>query len=133
VDIVEECYPESMARSQASRCLRCNVNTVFDTQVCIGCNGCVDVCPENLINLVGLSCLDDRDAHQRLTLAGIQIPFEQYTAMTPAARDQLGGVMLKDESTCVRCAMCASRCPTHAITMKRFEFHYECVTVPGVQ
>ena len=27
--------------------------------------------------------------------------------------------------------MCASRCPTHAITMKRFDFYRECVTVPA--
>lgn len=39
--------------------------------------------------------------------------------------------MLKDESTCIRCAMCASRCPTHAITMRKFEFHTECVMVPS--
>jgi len=37
---------------------------------------------------------------------------------------------MKDESTCIRCAMCATRCPTHAITMKHFEFTRECVTVP---
>ena len=47
--------PEAEARRQAARCLRCNVNTVFDTAICIACNGCVDVCPENLIQLVGLS------------------------------------------------------------------------------
>jgi ferredoxin len=27
--------------------------------------------------------------------------------------------------------MCASRCPTHAITMKHFDFYRECVTVPS--
>ena len=31
LEIVEERYPEAEARRQASRCLRCNVNTVFDT------------------------------------------------------------------------------------------------------
>ena len=39
--------------------------------------------------------------------------------------------MMKDETTCIRCAMCASRCPTHAILMKHFDFHRECVTVPA--
>jgi formate dehydrogenase (NADP+) beta subunit len=38
--------------------------------------------------------------------------------------------MMKDETTCIRCAMCASRCPTHAITMKHFDFYRECVTLP---
>ncbi len=41
--------PKQDGRRQAARCLRCNVNTVFDTEICIACNGCVDVCPENLI------------------------------------------------------------------------------------
>jgi ferredoxin len=44
--------------------------------------------------------------------------------------DQLGAVMMKDETTCIRCAMCASRCPTAAILMKEFEFYRECVTSP---
>jgi ferredoxin len=39
-------------------------------------------------------------------------------------------VMMKDETTCIRCAMCASRCPTAAILMKEFEFYRECVTSP---
>ena len=43
----------------------------------------------------------------------------------------MGAVMLKDESTCIRCAMCASRCPTHAITMQHFEFSWECVSIPA--
>ena len=30
--------------------------------------------------------------------------------------------MMKDETTCIRCALCASRCPTHAILMKHFDF-----------
>jgi ferredoxin len=37
--------------------------------------------------------------------------------------------MMKDETTCIRCALCASRCPTAAILMKEFEFYRECVTV----
>jgi ferredoxin len=45
-------------------------------------------------------------------------------------KDEMGGIMLKDESTCIRCAMCASRCPTSAILMKRFEHYTECVSIP---
>jgi len=130
-DIVELSFPEDQARRQGARCLRCNVNTVFDTSICIACNGCVDVCPEDLIKLVGLSRLKDEDAWDRLEQAGAGIPFEDYAAMPAADKDELGGVMLKDESTCIRCAMCASRCPTHAILMKRFEHYTECVSVPS--
>lgn len=130
-EIVEERFPEAMARRQAARCLRCNVNTVFDTSICIACNGCVDVCPENLIKLVGLSRLADEEAWTRLNAAGIAIARDEYAAMNAREKDEFGGVMLKDETTCIRCAICASRCPTHAITMKKFEFYRECVPVPS--
>jgi NADPH-dependent glutamate synthase beta subunit-like oxidoreductase len=109
LEIVEENYPEAEARRQAARCLRCNVNTVFETERCVACNGCVDVCPERLIKLMPLSEI------------ALDLPAEEL--------EGAGAVMLKDEATCIRCAMCASRCPTHAILMKHFDFHRECVTV----
>jgi formate dehydrogenase (NADP+) beta subunit len=30
--------------------------------------------------------------------------------------------IIKDETLCIRCANCALRCPTGAITMERFSF-----------
>ncbi|HLO67450.1 MAG TPA: FAD-dependent oxidoreductase [Holophaga sp.] len=131
MEIVELNYPEEMARQQGARCLRCNINTVFDTSTCIACNGCVDVCPEDLIKLVGLSRLKDEDAFAKLEEAGADLSFSEYQAMSAEDKDEMGGIMLKDESTCIRCAMCASRCPTHAITMKRFDHYKECVSVPS--
>jgi formate dehydrogenase beta subunit len=106
LEIVEADFDEAAARRQGARCLRCNVNTVFETDKCVACNGCVDVCPENLIRLVSVA-----------ELIG---DFEEE-----------GAALIKDETTCIRCAMCASRCPTHAILMKEFEFRRECVTVPA--
>lgn len=131
LDNTEENYPETLARRQAARCLRCNVNTVFDTSLCIACNGCVDVCPENLIKLVGLSRLPADEAWPRIAEAGFGISEREFRAMTDAEKDELGGVMLKDETTCIRCSMCASRCPTHAITMQHFDFSWECVSYPA--
>jgi NADPH-dependent glutamate synthase beta subunit-like oxidoreductase len=127
LDIVEVNYPEREARRQASRCLRCNENTVFDTSKCVACNGCVDVCPENLIRLVGLSKLIEDEAWLEKAIE----EFGDIRAIPPEQLDQMGAVMMKDETSCIRCAMCASRCPTHAILMKHFEFHRECVTVPA--
>ncbi len=131
LDNTEENYPEALARQQAARCLRCNVNTVFDTSLCIACNGCVDVCPENLIKLVGLSCLPVDDAWARISQAGFGIGEAEFRALPDPQKDELGGVMLKDETTCIRCSMCASRCPTHAITMQHFDFSWECVSYPA--
>jgi NADPH-dependent glutamate synthase beta subunit-like oxidoreductase/ferredoxin len=125
LEIVEAPFGEPDARRQASRCLRCNVNTVFDTSKCVACNGCVDVCPENLIRLVGLSQLiEDPQWMERAVEE-----FGDLSRYAPEQLDQMAGAMMKDETTCIRCAMCASRCPTAAILMKEFEFYRECVTV----
>lgn len=131
IDNTELPFAEMSARCQAARCLRCNVNTVFDTEKCIACNGCVDVCPEDLIKLVGLSRLPDDQAWLRLAQAGIELSEAEYVTLPPEQKDEIGGVMLKDETSCIRCAMCATRCPTQAITMKKFDFYTECVTVPS--
>ncbi len=129
--IIEENFPVEGAHRQAQRCLRCNVNTVFDTSTCIACNGCVDVCPENLIRLVGVSQLCQDEHYHEMVAGTLGITCEELLAMERRDLDALGGVMLKDETTCIRCSLCASRCPTHAVTMKKFEFYRECVTVPA--
>jgi NADPH-dependent glutamate synthase beta subunit-like oxidoreductase len=128
-DIVEINYSENEARRQASRCLRCNVNTIFDTSICVACNGCVDVCPENLIKLVGLDQVRSDKYLMQIASDSIGITEEDLAGYSDFELNQLGGIMIKDESTCIRCAMCASRCPTNAILMKRFEFSRECVTI----
>jgi formate dehydrogenase beta subunit len=128
IDIVEESYAEEEAHRQASRCLRCNVNTAFDTSSCIGCNGCVDACPLNLIRLIGLGALALDDQWAQEIEANLGISVAELRAIPADKLDQFGAVMTKDESSCIRCAMCASRCPTHAITMQRFEYTTECVS-----
>ncbi len=128
-EIVEINYAESEARKQAARCLRCNINTVFDTSICIACNGCVDVCPENLIKLVGLNQVRSDKFLMQLASDALGISEEDFAGYNSEELAEMGGIMLKDESTCIRCAMCASRCPTHAIEMKRFDFTRECVTI----
>ncbi len=130
LDNIESCYTEADACRQAARCLRCNVNTVFDTSICVACNGCVDICPQNLIRLAGLSCLIDDDHWMHAAAAGLGVGADELRALPPEELDNLGGVMMKDETTCIRCALCASRCPTSAITMKHFDFYRECVSVP---
>lgn len=128
-EIVEINYPAAEARKQAARCLRCNINTVFDTSICIACNGCVDVCPENLIKLVGLDQVRSDPYLMRLASDSAGIAADDLAGYSREELADLGGIMLKDESTCIRCAMCASRCPTNAIQMKQFEYTRECVTI----
>jgi formate dehydrogenase beta subunit len=125
---VETGYTEEQARREASRCLRCWINTIFDGNEargseCILCGGCVDVCPENCLSLVPLSRLTFPDGTiSRLTAeAGL---FEGTTLQHLGVADlpsEEGSVMVKDETICIRCGLCAERCPVRTITMEAFE------------
>ena len=119
---VEENFPEEEARRQGQRCLRCDVQTYFEGSLCIACNGCVDVCPDDCLHLVGLSQVAQDPRLSALAQTQLGIGADQIAAFTPAELDALGGVMLKDETACIRCTMCATRCPTHAFTMQRYIF-----------
>ena len=108
---VEKNYPEPGARQQADRCLKCHVGPVFNGDECILCGGCADVCPEACLRLVDVARLR---GDERLTAA-----FVARYGRVPAAGEQ--GAIIKDETRCIRCGLCAVRCPTGAITMERVE------------
>jgi formate dehydrogenase (NADP+) beta subunit len=91
----------------------------------------VDVCPQNLIRLVGLSSLLSDPHWFKMSADTFGVTEEELRGLPPAELDALGGVMMKDETSCIRCALCTTRCPTHAITMKHFDFYRECVSVPA--
>jgi len=109
---VERGYGETAARCEASRCLDCGVNTIFDGNKCILCGGCVEVCPTYCLKLVGLNELAKSPDLEHL-LAG---------EFGPGADLTRHSAIIKDETVCIRCANCAMRCPTGAITMERFSF-----------
>ena len=108
---VELDYPEADARRQADRCLKCHVGPVFNGDECILCGGCADVCPEFCLRLVDAARLRGDDKLQSAFLA-------RY-GRVPAPGEQ--GAIIKDETRCIRCGLCAARCPTGAITMERVE------------
>ncbi len=124
---VESGYTEEQARQEASRCLQCFVNTIFEGNEangseCILCGGCVDVCPENCLSLVPLSQLDVSDATKAKLLedAGSYEGSLQHLSADDLPSNE-GSVMVKDETLCIRCGLCAERCPAHTITMESFE------------
>ncbi len=108
---VEKNYPDPAARQQADRCLKCHVGPVFNGDSCILCGGCADVCPESCLRLVDVARLR---GDEKLTAA-----FVARYGRVPAAGEQ--GAIIKDETRCIRCGLCAVRCPTGAITMERVE------------
>jgi len=110
--LVEIGFDEAEARREASRCLDCGVTPVFDGMRCVLCGGCADVCPTACLKLVSLDVLaatGDIDAAIQRSL-GADADRRQNSAI------------LKDEDRCIRCALCAIRCPVDAITMERVQF-----------
>src|SRR5262249_47359773 len=132
LQVIEDVFPPEAAREQAARCLRCNVNTVFETAICVACTGCVDVCPENLIRLTGLDEICKTGEGREWVSGLIGVPPSEMDRISTEELKALGGVLLKDESICIRCGLCAARCPSHAITMQRFNFRRQCVSLPGL-
>lgn len=114
---VELCFSGDDARQQATRCVQCSINTIFHSDKCILCGGCVDVCPSACLRIVPLQQIEineDVDALARVRYGrGLE---ELPGGAMP------GAAMLKDESACIRCSLCAMRCPSGAITMERFQF-----------
>jgi NADPH-dependent glutamate synthase beta subunit-like oxidoreductase/ferredoxin len=101
---------------EVERCLNCDIETHFTTDLCIECDACIDVCP--------VDCL---------TIAPNGAEAELRTRLTAPARNpnqalfvsgdlpQTARVMLKDEDLCLHCGLCAERCPTAAWDMRKFE------------
>lgn len=108
---VELGYDECAAVSEACRCLDCGVNTIFDSETCILCGGCADVCPELCLKLVSCDRLvGDPEVADLMR--------ERFGDTDLAGQSAI----VKDEDKCIRCALCAERCPVGAITMERFGF-----------
>ena len=109
---VEQVYPKPDATLQSLRCLKCHVSPVFDGDKCILCGGCADICPENCLRLVDVAALGGDEKLQAAVMA-------RYGHL-PRPGEQ--GAIIKDETRCIRCGMCAVRCPTGAVTMERVEW-----------
>jgi len=107
-----ECgYSERQAVTEACRCFDCGVNTIFDSEKCILCGGCADVCPELCLELVSCERLVGNEPLGRVMRERFgDIDLSEMSAI------------VKDEEKCIRCALCAQRCPVDAITMERFGF-----------
>lgn len=111
---VEDTYREHEARSQAERCLACHIQTVYDSQKCVLCNRCVDICPTHCLKLVPAD---------RLDLPAAEMEAVRNLSGLPAG--STASAMLKDDTLCIRCGLCAIRCPTDAMTMEVLYYEQE--------
>ncbi len=101
---------------EVERCLNCDIQTDFTTNLCIECDACIDVCPVLCLTIT-LNGEED-DLRQRL-----MAPAENHEQALYVSENlpQTGRVMVKDEDLCVHCGLCAERCPTAAWDMMQFD------------
>lgn len=119
---VEMVFDEGTAYEQAHRCLKCHIQTVFNSDLCILCGGCVDICPNSCLKLVAVEEIEGSP-----DLAGVVVGrYGTEQAALQQARQKgapsRGSAMIKDETRCIRCGLCYRRCPAGAISMEAFWF-----------
>ncbi|MEI8366301.1 MAG: FAD-dependent oxidoreductase [Parachlamydiaceae bacterium] len=122
--MVENNYTDEEAHQQSNRCLQCHVSPVFDGSLCIKCNGCVDVCPCNCLKLVPISKVNLDLAEGNLRRAVDNFYGVDSASMSEEDIAVMGSAMLKDEDLCIRCGLCAEKCPTQAVTMDLMNYSF---------
>lgn len=108
---VETGFLKEDAEEQGGRCLNCAVNTIFNGDRCILCGGCADICPEYCLRLVSIE-----------NIKGDETLTELFKKRYGSDPEGSGSAIIKDEERCIRCGLCAQKCPVDAITMERFIF-----------
>ena len=111
---VELGFDAATAFKEASRCLNCDVQTVFNRDTCIECDACVDICPMDCITFTLNG--EESDLRTRLKAPATNTSQDLYVS----AELKTGRIMVKDEDVCLHCGLCAERCPTGAWDMQKF-------------
>ena len=114
---VELGFDAEQTAREVERCLNCDIQTHFTASLCIECDACVDVCPENCLT-IALDADDDFDLRASLSAPTANLQQSLYTS---APLPQTKRIMVKDEDVCLHCGLCAERCPTAAWDMSRFQ------------
>lgn len=123
-NMVENNYTPKEVHAQANRCLQCHISPVFDGSLCIKCNGCVDVCPTNCLKQIPLSKLNLDFGEGNLRRAVDNYFGIDSDNLDEDDLDSIGTAMIKDEDLCIRCGLCAEKCPTQAVTMDVMDYAF---------
>ncbi len=110
---VELGFDQKHGYLETQRCLNCDVQTVFRTDLCIECDACADICPMDSITFTANG--DEDDLRDRLMAPA---PNESQALYVSSAL-KTARVMVKDEDVCLHCGLCAERCPTGAWDMQK--------------
>jgi ferredoxin len=111
---VELGFDAATAFKEASRCLNCDVQTVFNAKTCIECDACTDICPTDCITFTQNG--EEQELRTRLRAPALELTQDLYVSTDLKS----GRVMVKDEDVCLHCGLCAERCPTGAWDMQKF-------------
>jgi NADPH-dependent glutamate synthase beta subunit-like oxidoreductase len=115
IDIeVELGFTAEQIEKEVQRCLNCDVQTVFETKLCIECDACIDICPVDCLTITHNG--EEADLRTRLKAPAKNVTQALYVS-APLKHTQR--VMVKDEDLCVHCGLCAERCPTAAWDMQK--------------
>ena len=111
---VELGFNPAQALEEVERCLNCDIQTVFTDKLCIECDACIDVCPVDCLTIT-------HNGDEEALRARLKVPAEnrEQALFVSGPLPQTTRVMVKDENICVRCSLCAERCPTGAWDMKK--------------
>ncbi len=111
---VELGFTVEQIEKEVQRCLNCDVQTVFETKLCIECDACIDICPVDCLTITHNG--DEADLRTRLKAPAKNVTQALYVS---APLKHTARVMVKDEDLCVHCGLCAERCPTAAWDMQK--------------
>jgi NAD-dependent dihydropyrimidine dehydrogenase PreA subunit len=109
---------EQAAQEEGGRCLKCFVTPAFDSEKCILCGACVDVCPGYCLKMVRLENLEGDVRVDEMVKEALGLTLKTFKEDPHKIGE--GTSIIKDDDRCLHCKLCEIRCPTGAIITDLF-------------